>query len=102
VTLGRATVDRLKAEGARMTVPELMEAALARPDDDRNPLSRREREVAELVGSGLTNPEIAEKLFISRRTVESHVDHIKQKLGVPGRHGVIAWAMREGLVAADG
>jgi len=38
-----------------------------------NPLSRREREVAELVAHGMTNREIAERLFISERTAEGHV-----------------------------
>jgi DNA-binding CsgD family transcriptional regulator len=39
--------------------------------------------------------EIARQLYISRRTVESHVEHIKRKLGVSTRHQVIAWILRE-------
>ena len=42
---------------------------------------------------GLTNVEIAEELFISKRTVESHVDHIKQKLEVGSRIEAMAWAL---------
>jgi DNA-binding NarL/FixJ family response regulator len=61
------------------------------------PLSRREREVADLVARGLANAEIAEELFISKRTVESHVDHIKQKLGLGSRSEVITWVLRESL-----
>jgi DNA-binding CsgD family transcriptional regulator/tetratricopeptide (TPR) repeat protein len=86
---------RLVAEGSKMTVEALVAEAVAGPalvGGDR--LSRREREVVELVGWGMSNGEIAERLFISKRTVESHVDHIKQKLGHGSRSQVIAWALR--------
>lgn len=46
-----------------------------------------------LTGQGLTNAEIADRLFISRRTVETHQEHIRAKLDVSSRHGVIAWAI---------
>lgn len=46
-----------------------------------DPLSRREREVAVLVARGLTNKEIAGRLFISERTAEGHVEQIRGKLG---------------------
>jgi predicted ATPase/DNA-binding CsgD family transcriptional regulator len=91
--IGRAAADRLKAEGARMSLDDLIAEAIAEPGAD--PLSPREREVAELVAQGLSNVEIATALVISKRTVESHVDHIKQKLGLRTRHQVMAWAMRE-------
>ena len=48
-------------------------------------LSRREREVAELVAAGHTNREIAARLFISERTVEGHVQQINNKLGFTAR-----------------
>jgi len=69
-------------------------------DADRaaeDPLTQREHEVVELVAEGLTNVEIAHRLFISRRTVESHVDHVKHKLGHKSRHQVMAWAIRAQL-----
>ncbi|WP_272496873.1 helix-turn-helix transcriptional regulator [Actinomadura terrae] len=53
-------------------------------------LSRRELEVAELVSAGRTNQQIAEALFISARTVESHLAHIFAKLGVSSRAGVVS------------
>ena len=58
-------------------------------------LSRRELEVAELVAQGWTNREIAERLFISPRTVESHLDHVKAKLGLSRRPHIVAWALRQ-------
>jgi DNA-binding CsgD family transcriptional regulator len=58
------------------------------------PLSRREAEIAELVGRGLTNRQIAADRHISERTVETHVAHIMAKLGVSGRSGIAAWEAR--------
>jgi predicted ATPase/DNA-binding CsgD family transcriptional regulator len=94
--LSPATAERLLAEGARMSVDELMREALAEPGEGDLLLSRREAEVADLVAEGLTNREVADRLFISPRTVESHVDHIKQKLGLTSRQQIMAWALRDG------
>ena len=54
-------------------------------------LTRREREVASLVAQGLTNREIATRLFISERTAESHVEQIRGKLGVHSRVQIANW-----------
>ena len=54
-------------------------------------LTRREREVADLVAEGLTNREIAARLFISERTAESHVEQIRNKLGFHSRAQIAAW-----------
>jgi DNA-binding NarL/FixJ family response regulator len=51
----------------------------------QTPLSRAEFAVAELVADGLTNREIADRLFVSHRTVESHVSHALTKLGFSSR-----------------
>jgi predicted ATPase/DNA-binding CsgD family transcriptional regulator len=92
--VGSATAEQLAQEGSRLSFDELVDEALRVSDDSRNgPLSTREREIADLVARGLTNREIAEQLIISTRTVESHVDHIKAKLGFGRRARIVAWAL---------
>ena len=53
-------------------------------------LSPRELEVARLVAEGLTNREIASRLFVSERTVDGHLEHIREKLNVNSRAQVAA------------
>jgi DNA-binding CsgD family transcriptional regulator len=62
-------------------------------------ISRREREVAILVAQGLTNRQIAARLFISERTAESHVEQIRGKLGFHSRSQIAAWVAAEGLAS---
>lgn len=62
-------------------------------------LSKRELEVARLVTAGLSNKDIAKRLFLSERTVESHVNHSMSKLGVHSRSQVAAWVTEQGLTA---
>jgi DNA-binding NarL/FixJ family response regulator len=57
-----------------------------------SPLSPRELEVARLVGQGLTNKQIGQKLYVSERTAENHVQHILTKLGLRNRSQIAAWA----------
>jgi non-specific serine/threonine protein kinase len=56
-----------------------------------SPLTPREAEIAELVTSGLVNREIADRLVISKRTVDAHVEHIFVKLGISTRLQLAMW-----------
>jgi DNA-binding CsgD family transcriptional regulator len=60
-------------------------------------LSPREREVAVLLAEGLSNAELARRLYISPKTAAVHVSNILTKLGMSGRAEVAAWAVRSGL-----
>ncbi|MBW3650460.1 MAG: AAA family ATPase [Actinobacteria bacterium] len=64
---------------------------LRRRIDANGPLTRREWDVAVLVGEGLTNREIAARLFLSERTAQNHVQHILTKLGLANRSQIAAW-----------
>jgi DNA-binding CsgD family transcriptional regulator len=68
-------------------------APVASPTD----LTPREREVLALVAEGLTNAELAERLFISPRTAGVHVSNILAKLGMSSRTEAAAWAVRSGI-----
>jgi DNA-binding NarL/FixJ family response regulator len=61
-------------------------------------LTRREHEILELMGQGLAHAEIARRLFISPKTVATHVEHILRKLGVRSRAQAIAVAYRDGIL----
>jgi HD-GYP domain-containing protein (c-di-GMP phosphodiesterase class II) len=61
-------------------------------------LSEREIEVLRLVADGCSNPEIAKRLFISRRTAEHHVQHIYTKIGVASRAGATVFALEHDLL----
>jgi len=86
------------ALGARMVAAEAEERAAAEAD----PLSEREREVLRLLALGHTNQEIAEHLYISVRTAESHRAHIMQKLRLSTRAELVRYALAHGLLADDG
>ncbi|GAC1375013.1 MAG: response regulator transcription factor [Hymenobacter sp.] len=62
------------------------------------PLTHREREILQLVASGLTNQEIADQLFTSRRTVESHRQSLLEKTGVKNTPALVKYAMERGLL----
>ena len=82
------------ALGARMVAAEAEERAAAEAD----PLSEREREVLRLLALGHTNQEIAQQLYISVRTAESHRAHIMQKLRLTTRAELVRYALAHGLL----
>jgi DNA-binding NarL/FixJ family response regulator len=91
--MGRHRLDRV----VRRPVPErVVTAVLPRAVPA---LTRCEQRVAELVGEGLTNPQIAGRLYVSPRTVQSHVTHILQKWGYHSRVELALHVQREAMTA---
>lgn len=76
------------------------EVATARPAGPGGELSEREVEVLRLIAGGLTNAEIAARLYVSVRTVETHRAHIHQKLDVRTRAGLVRVAREAGVLQA--
>jgi DNA-binding NarL/FixJ family response regulator len=76
-------------------------ALVAKPADDSDPLqslTQRERMVVQLAAEGHTNGEIAEKLFISPRTAETHRTNLLRKLGLQTQTDLVRFAIRKGLI----
>jgi two-component system, NarL family, response regulator NreC len=83
--------------GARLAAADAAAAAEAADD----PLSGREREVLRLLALGHTNQEIAQMLYLSVRTAETHRARIMQKLGLTTRAELVRYAIDHGLLAED-
>ena len=97
------------AEGRAMTVGDAIEYALTEqiaasqssvpaPTHDPNALTPRELEVLRLVASGMTDVQVAEKLVISPRTVNTHLSSIYSKLGVNSRTAATRYALEQKLI----
>jgi ATP/maltotriose-dependent transcriptional regulator MalT len=103
VAEARAALGILRALGARQDVDEaagLLRRLGTHPGagpQAGGPLTEREREVLHLVVEGLSNQEIATRLFLSKRTVEHHVGSILAKLGVASRAEAMARVARSGM-----
>ena len=94
---------RSVAAGERYVHPALGAKLVAADAEERrraeeDPLSEREREVLRLLALGHTNQEIAQQLFISVRTAETHRAHIMQKLSLSSRADLVRYAISEGLL----
>ena len=106
-SLGEHRWSLLCAEGASLSRTEAMALAvgtrqrMAAPSprpDTRAQLTPRQLEVARLVAEGLTDREIADRLVISRRTAESHVQQILHRIGARTRAGIASWTTANGRV----
>jgi len=89
---------RSAAAGETYLQPALGAKLAAEPEIAVSDLSERETDVLRLIALGHTNAEIAAKLYISVRTVETHRAHIQQKLGVSSRAELVQSALARGLV----
>ena len=91
-----------QAHGGRPTLaPEAVQALIQPPSEAESlaaSLTRREQEVLSLLVKGMSNPEIAEALVISRSTVKVHISSILSKLGVSSRAEAISLAIQNKLV----
>ena len=92
---------RMAAEGRTYLQPELGARLAADPGVTPDGLSDRELEILRLIALGHTNSEIAEQLFLSVRTVESHRAHIQQKLRLSKRSELVRYALERGLMEDD-
>ncbi|MDX6583317.1 MAG: two-component system, NarL family, response regulator NreC [Solirubrobacterales bacterium] len=92
------TAVRLAADGRTYLQPELGAKLAADPGEDSDGLSDRELDVLRLIALGHTNSEIADELFLSVRTVESHRAHIQQKLQMTKRSELVRYALGRGLL----
>jgi DNA-binding NarL/FixJ family response regulator len=104
-TLGSAAAEAWDV-GAKMSLEEAIAEALAvgEPPEPRlsGPLTARERDVLLHIADGQTDREIAEMLFISPRTVNTHVANILAKLEASTRRGAVARAREMGLLPPVG
>ncbi|MDX6532398.1 MAG: two-component system, NarL family, response regulator LiaR [Gaiellales bacterium] len=84
------------AEGDGYVDPALMPAFLTK--ERENMLTAREREILQLLADGMSNADVAAKLFISQETVKSHVRHILSKLEADTRTHAVAIALRTAII----
>ncbi len=97
---------RTIAGGGQYFSPEITTALVGKKTTPSSPdvaiilesLSKREREVIRLIALEMTTQEIADKLFISTRTVDSHRQHILEKISVRNTAGITRFAIEHGLV----
>jgi DNA-binding CsgD family transcriptional regulator/tetratricopeptide (TPR) repeat protein len=97
-------LDRLEAkpqaDRARAVLRQLgRRPGTASRDHDQRRLSVREEEVARLVAQGLSNAEVGERLFISTRTVATHLQHIYRRLELPSRAALIRYVLEDSPAA---
>ncbi len=87
----------LSAPLSDVIVRDYVEAGTPEQEDVGSPLTTREREILQLLAEGRSTRDIAEELFISPKTVETHRRHIMEKLEIDSIAGLTKVAIREGL-----
>jgi non-specific serine/threonine protein kinase len=104
--LGQEAFDEAVAEGQTLTVEDLLTIPHSPPDSTSRvpasvpyePLTARELDVLRLLAQDLSNPQIAERLVVSRRTVDAHLQSVYAKLGVKSRAAAVQVAIERGLL----
>ncbi|MEU2006377.1 protein kinase [Rhodococcus sp. NPDC019627] len=100
--LGERSFNSANQEGRNLDFAAAVAYALGKRPPQHEPttsavaLTKRERQVAGLVAQGMTNKAIAEKLVISQRTAQGHVEHVLAKLGFTSRAQIAAWVVEQG------
>ena len=94
------TALRTVAEGGTYVDPRLHPALLSRrATDKQKALSKREREIMDLLAHGLTGEQVAERLFLSPETIKTHIRNAMSKLEANTRVHAIAIALRDGFIS---
>ena len=103
-----ASAVRMAVSGETALSPQLAASMLDevrrldRPNaDEERIVTRREEEVLQLIADGCSTPEVAEKLYISQKTVKNHLASIYQKLDARDRTQAVLQAVRMGIVSLD-
>jgi DNA-binding NarL/FixJ family response regulator len=92
---------RTVAEGGTYVDPRLHPALLSREATEKQPtLSKREREIMDLLAQGLTGEQVAQRLVLSPETIKTHIRNAMNKLEANTRVHAIAIALREGFISA--
>jgi two-component system response regulator NreC len=91
----------LSPQIAGTVVEEYLEQVSARDLPDAPALTAREREVLQLIAEGVSTKKIADRLYVSVKTVESHRHNIMEKLGLRTTAELTKYAIREGLTSLD-
>lgn len=100
------TVNRGEVYIDPLLVRHLVNDYIAPPEQDeprhvKSALSERENEVLKLIALGYTNKQIADELFLSVKTVETHKSNIKEKLNIRSRSDLVRYAIQNGLLEAS-
>jgi DNA-binding NarL/FixJ family response regulator len=103
-----ASAVRMAASGETALSPQLAASMLDEvrkleqpPNEDDRVITKREEEVLQLIADGCSTPEVAERLFISQKTVKNHLASIYQKLDARDRTQAVLQAVRMGIVHLD-
>ncbi|MEW8978238.1 MAG: response regulator transcription factor [Symbiobacterium sp.] len=99
--VARTVMDNLQAQGGSAPAPSPEPRSTSAAHAQLEQLTEREREVLTLIAHGLTNQQIAEKLFISIKTVQAHRANLMEKLDLHDAVELTKFAIKTGLISLD-